>query len=72
MQPQAIDGARVQWVVRIFGIERNKMEDEKGRALRMTDFINPDESGKPVSDLIKGITGGMGVDYFIECTGAVA
>lgn len=72
MQPQAIDGARVQGVVRFFGIERNKMEDEKGKALRMTDFINPDESGKAVSGLIKEITGGMGVDYFSKCTGAVA
>ncbi|GAY34440.1 hypothetical protein CUMW_282580 [Citrus unshiu] len=36
----------------------------------MTDFINPDdEPNKSISELVKGITHGMGVDYCFECTG---
>jgi S-(hydroxymethyl)glutathione dehydrogenase/alcohol dehydrogenase len=36
----------------------------------MTDFINPDEYlNKTISELIKDITGGLGVDYCFECTG---
>ncbi|EXB36446.1 hypothetical protein L484_010013 [Morus notabilis] len=36
----------------------------------MTDFINHvDESDKSVSQLIKDLTGGVGVDYCFECTG---
>ncbi|KAK1571101.1 hypothetical protein Q3G72_011941 [Acer saccharum] len=36
----------------------------------MTDFINPDEYlDKSVSEVIRRITDGMGVDYSFECTG---
>ncbi|CAA3005276.1 alcohol dehydrogenase [Olea europaea subsp. europaea] len=34
-----------------------------------TEFINPKESDKPVSELTKETTGGLGVDYCYECTG---
>ncbi|CAA2996034.1 alcohol dehydrogenase [Olea europaea subsp. europaea] len=36
-----------------------------------TEFINPKESDKPVSELIKETTGGLGVDYCYECTGVL-
>ncbi|GKV07415.1 hypothetical protein SLEP1_g19195 [Rubroshorea leprosula] len=36
----------------------------------MTDFINPEESNEPVSELVKELTGGIGVNYSFECTGA--
>lgn len=35
----------------------------------MTDFINPTNSDKSISDLVKEVTGGLGVDYCFECTG---
>lgn len=35
----------------------------------MTDFINPSESDKSISELIIELTRGLGVDYSFECTG---
>ncbi|WMV18326.1 hypothetical protein MTR67_011711 [Solanum verrucosum] len=35
----------------------------------MTDFINPKESKTSVSETIKDVTEGLGVDYVFECTG---
>ncbi|CAA2985817.1 alcohol dehydrogenase-like 1 isoform X2 [Olea europaea subsp. europaea] len=32
------------------------------------DFINPTNSDKSISDLVKEMTGGLGVDYCFECT----
>ena len=55
---------------KIIGIDKNEMKKEKGKAFGMTDFINPSKSDKSTSELIKEITGGMGVDYCFECTGA--
>lgn len=67
---QAIEGARMQGAAKIIGIDKNEKKREKGQAFGMTDFINPDEYfNKPISELIKDITGGLGVDYCFECTG---
>ena len=41
----------------------------KGTAFGMTDFINPNDNNKSISQLIKELTGGLGVDYCFECTG---
>ncbi|CAK7345737.1 unnamed protein product [Dovyalis caffra] len=66
----AIEGARMQGASKIIGIDKNEKKREKGEAFGMTDFINPDgNSQKPISELIKDLTGGMGVDYCFECTG---
>lgn len=54
---------------KIIGIDKNEMKKEKGEAFGMTDFINPTESDKPISELVKELSGGMGVDYSFECTG---
>ena len=35
----------------------------------MTDFINPNDNNKYISQLIKQLTGGLGVDYCFECIG---
>ena len=35
----------------------------------MTDFINPNDYDKSIFELIKELTGGLGVDYCFECTG---
>uniref|UniRef100_A0A2P2MKB5 Alcohol dehydrogenase-like 1 isoform X2 n=1 Tax=Rhizophora mucronata TaxID=61149 RepID=A0A2P2MKB5_RHIMU len=66
----AIEGARMQGASRIIGVDKNGMKREKGRVLGMTDFVNPDEHDKPISQLVKDLTGGIGVDYCFECTGA--
>ncbi|CAK7345734.1 unnamed protein product [Dovyalis caffra] len=66
----AIEGARKQGASKIIGIDKNEKKREKGEAFGMTDFINPEgNSQKPISELIKDLTGGMGVDYCFECTG---
>ncbi|CAK7345738.1 unnamed protein product [Dovyalis caffra] len=66
----AIEGATKQGASKIIGIDKNEKKIEKGEAFGMTDFINPDgNSQKPISELIKDSTGGMGVDYCLECTG---
>ncbi|KAK6936507.1 Alcohol dehydrogenase, N-terminal [Dillenia turbinata] len=65
----AVEGARVSGATKIIGIDKNGMKKEKGEAFGMTDFINPEEYDKPTSEVIKDLTGGLGVDYAFECTG---
>ncbi|KAJ1409124.1 hypothetical protein SESBI_23018 [Sesbania bispinosa] len=65
----AISGAKMMGATKIIGIDKNEMKREKGEAFGMTDFINPSDSAKSASELVKELSGGMGVDYSIECTG---
>ncbi|KAF5450630.1 hypothetical protein F2P56_030962 [Juglans regia] len=66
----AIEGARMQGAAKIIGIDKNERKKTKGEAFGMTDFINPERHGhKSISELVKELTGGMGVDYCFECTG---
>ncbi|XP_024021370.1 alcohol dehydrogenase-like 1 [Morus notabilis] len=65
-----LEGSRMRGASKIIGIDKNMKRKGKGEAFGMTDFINPvDESDKSVSQLIKDLTGGVGVDYCFECTG---
>ena len=67
---QAIQGARVQGATKIIGIDTNERKKKtKGTAFGMTDFINPNDNNKYISQLIKELTGGLGVDYCFECIG---
>lgn len=66
---QAISGAKSMGASKIIGIDKNEKKREKGEAFGMTQFINPGDSAKSVSELVKEVTGGMGVDYSFECTG---
>ncbi|KAI3411318.1 J domain-containing protein [Psidium guajava] len=52
------------------------MKKDKGEAFGMTHFVNPDDQqssgnadSKSVSEMVKDLTGGVGVDYCFECTG---
>ncbi|GMJ12217.1 hypothetical protein like AT1G22440 [Hibiscus trionum] len=65
----AINGAKSQGASRIIGVDKNPRKEAKGRAFGMTDFINPEESHKSVEELVRGLSGGMGVDCSFECTG---
>lgn len=68
---QAVTGAKVHGATTIIGVDKNDMKKDKGEAFGMTHFINPDHfPAKSISELIKDLTGGLGVDYCIECTGA--
>ncbi|XP_050223844.1 8-hydroxygeraniol oxidoreductase-like isoform X2 [Mercurialis annua] len=68
----ATEGARIAGADKIIGVDKNVWKKEKGEALGMTDFINTNDSEKPISQLIKDLTGGLGVDYCFECTGVAA
>ncbi|GMJ12218.1 PARAQUAT RESISTANT 2, S-NITROSOGLUTATHIONE REDUCTASE, ALCOHOL DEHYDROGENASE 2 [Hibiscus trionum] len=65
----AIKGAKSGGASRIIGIDKNPRKEAKGRAFGMTDFINPEESDKSIEELVRDLSGGMGVDYSFECTG---
>ncbi|KAG4979268.1 hypothetical protein JHK82_032518 [Glycine max] len=65
----AVIGAKLQGASRIIGIDTNENKREKGEAFGITDFINPGDSDNSASELVKELTGGMGVDYSFECTG---
>ncbi|KAK7404283.1 hypothetical protein VNO78_05054 [Psophocarpus tetragonolobus] len=62
-------GAKMQGATKIIGIDINEKKKEKGRVFGITDFINPGDSDKPISELVKELSDGMGVDYSFECTG---
>ncbi|XP_054812309.1 8-hydroxygeraniol oxidoreductase-like isoform X2 [Prosopis cineraria] len=68
----AVSGAKLMGATKIIGIDKNEKKREKGEAFGMTEFINPDKllSDQTVSQAVKELSGGMGVDYSIECTGA--
>ncbi|XP_061353361.1 8-hydroxygeraniol oxidoreductase-like [Gastrolobium bilobum] len=65
----AISGAKMHGATKIIGIDKNEMKRKKGEAFGMTDFINTGDSAKSASELVKELSGGMGVDYSFECTG---
>ncbi|KAK9058352.1 hypothetical protein SSX86_023193 [Deinandra increscens subsp. villosa] len=65
-----IKGAQLEGASRIIGVDINEKKASIGEAFGMTDFINPiNHPNKPVSDLVKDMTNGLGVDYSFECTG---
>ncbi|MCI03313.1 alcohol dehydrogenase-like 2-like, partial [Trifolium medium] len=65
----AISGAKMMGASKIIGVDKNEMKREKGEAFGLTNFINPSDSNKSASELVKELSGGMGVDYSFECTG---
>ncbi|WJX57479.1 hypothetical protein P8452_43036 [Trifolium repens] len=65
----AISGAKMMGASKIIGVDKNEMKKEKGEAFGLTHFINPSDSNKSASELVKELSGGMGVDYSFECTG---
>uniref|UniRef100_A0A2N9FDD1 Enoyl reductase (ER) domain-containing protein n=1 Tax=Fagus sylvatica TaxID=28930 RepID=A0A2N9FDD1_FAGSY len=68
----AILGAKMQGAAKIIGIDKNERKREKGNAFGMTDFINPDDFDKSISEVVQEFTGGRGVDHCIECTGVAS
>ncbi|XP_059283910.1 8-hydroxygeraniol oxidoreductase-like isoform X1 [Lycium ferocissimum] len=64
-----VEGARSQGASKIIGVDINGLKQGKGEAFGMTDFINPKDCKKSISDMIKDVTEGLGADYVFECTG---
>ncbi|KAK1382250.1 GroES-like zinc-binding dehydrogenase family protein [Heracleum sosnowskyi] len=65
-----VEGARTRGVSKIIGVDINPEKFIKGKAVGMTDSINPRELKMSVHEKIREITGG-GVDYSFECAGNV-
>ncbi|GMY30655.1 alcohol dehydrogenase-like 4 isoform X1 [Fagus crenata] len=62
------EGARARGATKIIGVDINPNKFIKGRAMGITDTINPKDLEKPVHECIREMTGG-GVDYSFECVG---
>ncbi|KAK7286907.1 hypothetical protein RJT34_22255 [Clitoria ternatea] len=62
------EGARARGASKIIGVDINPDKFIKGRAMGITDFINPVDEEKPVYERIREITDG-GVHYSFECAG---
>ncbi|XP_057770548.1 8-hydroxygeraniol oxidoreductase-like [Salvia miltiorrhiza] len=65
----AAKASKILGASKIIGIDINDMKRDKAKAFGVTDFVNPKHYDKPISQLIQEATGGLGVDYCIECTG---
>ncbi|XVF53183.1 hypothetical protein PTKIN_Ptkin05aG0080000 [Pterospermum kingtungense] len=62
------DGARVRGASKIIGVDINTSKFAKGKAVGITEFINPKDLDVPVHEKIGAMTDG-GVDYSFECAG---
>lgn len=61
----------MQGACKIIGVDLIEQKKEKARLFGMTDFINPKEIENTTTvEAIKEMTGGLGVDYSFECSGA--
>nr|GMC95765.1 alcohol dehydrogenase-like 4 [Ipomoea batatas] len=63
-----VEGARARGASRIIGVDINAEKCIKGKAIGITDFINPKELDKPIHEKICEMTEG-GVHYSFECAG---
>ncbi|XP_071691007.1 alcohol dehydrogenase 2-like [Rutidosis leptorrhynchoides] len=65
-----IKGAQMQGATKIIGVDVNENKEKKGKVFGMTDFINPQNyPNQRISELVKGMTDGLGADFSFECTG---
>ncbi|KAJ7519659.1 hypothetical protein O6H91_20G049200 [Diphasiastrum complanatum] len=64
----AAQGAKIAGASRIIGVDINLSKKELAKKFGVTDFLNPQDYNKPISEVIKELTEG-GVDYAIECIG---
>ncbi|KAK1303680.1 Alcohol dehydrogenase-like 3 [Acorus calamus] len=69
----AVAGAKMMGAGRIIGIDVNDKKREPGEAFGATDFVNPGKiGGRSAVEVIRELTGGLGVDYSFECSGVAA
>jgi len=64
-------GCKAQGAKRIIGIDINPDKFETAKKFGCTEFINPKDHSKSVTALLKEMTAGVGVDFAIECCGAI-
>uniref|UniRef100_A0A665TAU8 Alcohol dehydrogenase 1-like n=1 Tax=Echeneis naucrates TaxID=173247 RepID=A0A665TAU8_ECHNA len=66
----AVMGCKAAGAKRIFAVDINPDKFEKAKVFGATDFVNPNDHSKPISQVLAEMTGG-GVDYSLECVGNV-
>ncbi|XP_053701494.1 alcohol dehydrogenase 1-like [Synchiropus splendidus] len=67
----AVMGCKAAGATRIIAVDINPGKSEKAEMFGATDFVNPKDHNRPVSQVICEMTDG-GVDYSLECVGTVA
>jgi S-(hydroxymethyl)glutathione dehydrogenase/alcohol dehydrogenase len=67
----AVMGCKARGAKRIIGVDINPDKFELAKKFGCTEFLNPKDHTKTVPELLKEMTGGLGVDYAIECCGTV-
>ncbi|KAJ8336273.1 hypothetical protein SKAU_G00396160 [Synaphobranchus kaupii] len=66
----AVMGCKAAGASRIFAVDVNKDKFQKAKLFGATDFVNPKDHDKPVSQVLAEMTNG-GVDFALECVGNV-
>ncbi|XP_049451342.1 alcohol dehydrogenase 1-like [Epinephelus fuscoguttatus] len=66
----AVMGCKAAGAKRIIAVDINPEKSEKAKEFGATDFVNPKDHSKPISQVLSEMTGG-GVDYSLECVGNV-
>jgi len=67
----AVMGCKAQGAKRIIGIDINSDKFELAKKFGCTEFVNPKDHTKSVPEVLKEMTGGVGVDFAIECCGTI-
>lgn len=66
----AVMGCRNAGAKRIIAVDVNPEKFEKARVFGATEFVNPKDHDKPISQVLTEMTDG-GVDFSLECVGNV-
>uniref|UniRef100_A0A7N9AZ70 Alcohol dehydrogenase 1-like n=1 Tax=Mastacembelus armatus TaxID=205130 RepID=A0A7N9AZ70_9TELE len=66
----AVMGCKAAGAKKIFAVDINPEKFEKAKVFGATDFVNPKDYDKPISQVLAEMTNG-GVDYSLECVGNV-
>ncbi|XP_041827663.1 alcohol dehydrogenase 1-like [Melanotaenia boesemani] len=67
----AVMGCKFAGAKRIIAVDINPEKSKKAKVFGATDFVNPKDHKKPISQVLAEMTNG-GVDYSLECVGNVA
>ncbi|GAA6221740.1 alcohol dehydrogenase 1 [Lates japonicus] len=67
----AVMGCKAAGAKRIIAVDINPEKFEKAKVFGATEFVNPKDHNKPISQVLVEMTDG-GVDYSFECVGNVA
>ncbi|KAM4541978.1 alcohol dehydrogenase 1-like isoform 1-T1 [Odontesthes bonariensis] len=66
----AVMGCKAAGAKRIVAVDINPDKFKKAKVFGATDFVNPEDHNKPISEVLAEMTNG-GVDFSLECVGNV-